>query len=107
MDARITLVLGGVRSGKSAFAEKLVRQLDCPTLYLATGQVSDAEMAERIRRHREARPSDWHTVEEPVDLGDSLGPAFVTGIVAVAAYGAMIRRDAGLIGLKQLQGYLT
>ena len=72
MSAKIILVLGGVRSGKSAFAEKLVRQMERPTLYLAAGQASDAEMAQRILRHREARPAEWRTVEEPLELADSL-----------------------------------
>lgn len=72
MSTSIILVLGGVRSGKSAFAEKLVRQMERPTLYLATGQATDAEMAQRILRHREARPDEWHTVEEPLELADGL-----------------------------------
>ena len=72
MSTSIILVLGGVRSGKSAFAEKLVRQMERPTLYLATGQATDAEMAQRIHRHREARPDEWRTVEEPLELADGL-----------------------------------
>ena len=63
---KLTLVLGGVRSGKSAFAEKLAAELNHPILYLATGQAGDAEMAERIRRHQQRRPADWRTVEEPL-----------------------------------------
>ena len=73
--AGLTLILGGVRSGKSAFAEGLVRELNRPTLYLATGQVSDTEMAERIRRHRERRPADWLTVEEPLRPAAALAAA--------------------------------
>lgn len=63
---KLTLVLGGVRSGKSAFAEKLAAELNRPILYLATGQAGDAEMAERIRRHQQRRPAHWLTVEEPL-----------------------------------------
>ena len=72
MPPRLTLVLGGVRSGKSAFAEGLVSELSRPTLYLATGQVTDAEMAERIRRHRERRPAHWQTLEEPLEPAAAL-----------------------------------
>ena len=76
MACRLTLVLGGVRSGKSAFAEELVNELDSessrPTLYLATGQITDAEMAERIRRHRERRPAHWLTIEEPLEPATAL-----------------------------------
>ena len=68
MASQLTLVLGGVRSGKSAFAESLARKAEGPVLYLATGQVTDDEMAERIRRHREARPGHWDTLEEPLEL---------------------------------------
>lgn len=75
MADRLVLILGGVRSGKSAFAEKLARELDQPTLYLATGQATDPEMEERIHRHRQARPGDWTTLEEPLDPAAALGPA--------------------------------
>ncbi len=63
---RLTLVLGGVRSGKSAFAEGLAAGLNRPVLYLATGQAADPDMTERIRRHRERRPAHWQTLEEPL-----------------------------------------
>jgi adenosylcobinamide kinase/adenosylcobinamide-phosphate guanylyltransferase len=66
--SHLCLVLGGVRSGKSAFAEKLARELARPTLYLATGLPTDAEMEERIRLHRQSRPASWSTLEEPLDL---------------------------------------
>ena len=72
MPARMRLVLGGVRSGKSGFAEGLVRDSAGPVLYVATGVATDPEMEERIRRHRESRPKDWTTLEEPVRLAARL-----------------------------------
>ena len=74
MASQLCLVLGGVRSGKSAFAESRVVALDQPTLYVATGLAIDDEMKERIRRHRESRPSNWATLEEPLNLADKLAP---------------------------------
>ena len=73
--AQLTLVLGGVRSGKSAFAEGLIAGSDLSALYLATGQATDEEMAERIRLHRERRPSHWQTLEEPLALVSALAGA--------------------------------
>jgi adenosylcobinamide kinase/adenosylcobinamide-phosphate guanylyltransferase len=64
--------LGGVRSGKSAFAEGLVEESGGPLLYLATGVPTDPEMEERINRHRMARPAHWTTIEEPLDLAGGL-----------------------------------
>lgn len=63
---RRVLVLGGARSGKSAFAQAYAAGLGAPVIYLATAQAGDAEMAARIARHRGARPADWETVEEPL-----------------------------------------
>ncbi len=79
MNSRLTLVLGGVRSGKSAVAEGLAQDLALPSgrpvLYLATGQATDAEMVQRIRRHRERRPSHWLTLEEPLQPAAALAEA--------------------------------
>ncbi|CAO3400391.1 Adenosylcobinamide kinase (EC 2.7.1.156) / Adenosylcobinamide-phosphate guanylyltransferase (EC 2.7.7.62) [Azospirillum palustre] len=68
MTADVTLVLGGARSGKSRYAEGLVTALGGPRVYIATSQVWDAEMAERVAKHRDDRGPDWTTIEEPRDL---------------------------------------
>lgn len=68
MTPRLCLILGGVRSGKSSFAEKLAQDMGGPTLYVATGLRTDQEMEQRIRRHRESRPAHWNTLEEPINL---------------------------------------
>lgn len=67
-----TLVLGGARSGKSAFAEQLAQSSGKEVIYLATAQARDGEMAARIAHHRAQRPASWPTVEEPLQLGAAL-----------------------------------
>lgn len=67
------LVLGGVRSGKSRYAEQQARASGLRVVYLATAIAGgDAELDERIRRHRSYRPAEWITVEEPAALGAAL-----------------------------------
>lgn len=70
-DAPITLVLGGVRSGKSRWAQQLASRA-AKVVYLATAEACDAEMEAKIRRHRADRPSSWPTIEEPLELGRAI-----------------------------------
>ena len=66
------LILGGARSGKSAFAEQCARESGLEVSFIATATAGDAEMAARIARHRALRPDHWHVVEEPIALAASL-----------------------------------
>ena len=66
------LILGGARSGKSIYAEQLIETFPPPYIYLATAQVLDNEMRERVRRHQARRSSRWQTIESPVDLVQTL-----------------------------------
>ncbi len=64
----LELILGGARSGKSRFAERLAAESGLAVSYIATSQPLDGEMTERIAHHRERRPAHWTLVEEPLQL---------------------------------------
>lgn len=65
---RLILILGGARSGKSTFAERLASGSGRPVAFIATATAGDDEMRERIARHRASRPKGWYTLEEPLDV---------------------------------------
>jgi adenosyl cobinamide kinase/adenosyl cobinamide phosphate guanylyltransferase len=69
---QITFVLGGARSGKSAYAEALVQAHPPPWRYVATGQAFDAEMQDRIATHQSRRSESWQTIEAPHHLAAAL-----------------------------------
>ena len=71
LNSQIILVLGGARSGKSAFAQQLAQRSERSVAMIATATASDEDMRERIIRHRETRPSHWHTIEEPLKLAQA------------------------------------
>ena len=76
---QIILVTGGVRSGKSAFAERYAAhcaaQSGTRVAYIATAQVYDAEMRQRVDLHQTRRPADWTTYEAPFDTEDAIRAA--------------------------------
>ncbi len=71
----LSVVIGGARSGKSAFAERLIVTSDRPRRYIATAEARDEEMQARIARHRSDRGPAWTTVEAPLDLPAALATA--------------------------------
>lgn len=70
--AQVTLILGGARSGKSDYAERLAAQRGTHVLYIATAEAKDEEMAARIEVHRQGRPAEWQTLEAPLSLSSAL-----------------------------------
>jgi adenosylcobinamide kinase/adenosylcobinamide-phosphate guanylyltransferase len=68
----LTMLTGGARSGKSRFALELAGRHPAPRVFVATAEACDAEMADRIARHRAERGTGWQTVEAPLDLAGAL-----------------------------------
>lgn len=69
---QLILILGGARSGKSSYAERLAVEIGQRVLYVATAEAGDEEMQARIKAHRLARPSTWQTLESPRQVGRTL-----------------------------------
>jgi len=63
-----SLILGGARSGKSQFAENFVLQTGKQPIYIATAQIHDEEMRQRITLHQDRRRNTWQTIETPIEL---------------------------------------
>ncbi len=74
---QLVLILGGARSGKSTFAERLARQSGQPAAFIATATAGDDDMRMRIQRHRAARPAEWLTIEEPLEIASAVTSAAV------------------------------
>ena len=70
---KLTLILGGARSGKSAYAEKLATDSGLPVTYIATAQVYDDEFKARVQHHKDRRPKHWQLVEAPYYLAHATG----------------------------------
>lgn len=69
---KLILILGGARSGKSTYAEKLAMRKGTRVAYIATAQALDDEMHNRIAAHRQKRPPSWQTIEIPTGVGQTL-----------------------------------
>lgn len=93
MKGKLTLVLGGSRSGKSEFAEKMAERSGKNLIYIATAAVRDEEMAERVKLHRKRRPEKWITVEEEID---------VLGVLSRGGKGDVFLLDCATIWLTNL-----
>jgi adenosylcobinamide kinase/adenosylcobinamide-phosphate guanylyltransferase len=74
-DHELTLILGGARSGKSTYAERLAAETGDEVLFVATAQALDDEMRERITAHRAARPLTWRTLEAPQGVAQAIRTA--------------------------------
>ena len=72
MNNHKTLILGGVRSGKSRLAERLAIESKQPVVYIATATALDDEMHARITAHQQRRPDNWQVIEEPIKLATAL-----------------------------------
>ena len=75
MAKRLIFLLGGARSGKSQTAEAWAREHGGRVLFVATAEATDADMRQRIADHRASRPSEWHTLEAPIDTADQIAAA--------------------------------
>lgn len=81
MAESLTLVLGGARSGKSAYAQQLLEAEGRPVLFVATATAGDEEMAVRIANHKAGRPEHWRTLEVPLRVGKAILDADFKGDV--------------------------
>ena len=79
----LTFLVGGARSGKSALAVDLARMWGGAVTVIATAEPGDEDMAERIQAHRDSRPTEWTTVEEPFELASAIDRAAVDAAVVV------------------------
>ena len=81
MSGKLTLVIGGAASGKSAFAETLVKNTGKPRIYIATARVLDDEMNSKVARHKDMRGANWITCEAPLAPEDILKTSSARDVV--------------------------
>jgi len=98
-----TLIVGGVRSGKSRYAEELAARHNGPVGLIVTATAGDEEMAARIAAHRARRPGHWRVLEEPIALGRALlelarpDSAVVVDCLTLWLTNILLQSDAGLL----------
>ncbi|GCE17087.1 bifunctional adenosylcobinamide kinase/adenosylcobinamide-phosphate guanylyltransferase [Dictyobacter kobayashii] len=80
---RLVLLLGGARSGKSTFAERLAVQSGRSVAFIATAIATDEDMRDRIARHQASRAANWQTIEEPLHLVNAVQQAAVVADVII------------------------
>jgi adenosylcobinamide kinase/adenosylcobinamide-phosphate guanylyltransferase len=78
-----TLILGGVRSGKSRYAEEVARRSGASVTVIVTATAGDEEMAARIAAHRARRPAEWRLLEAPLELGRAIAQASTPETVVI------------------------
>ena len=83
MAGKISLVIGGIRSGKSNHAELLAETSGNQVIYLATGKNTDEEMQKRIKVHKQRRPSNWITLEETLMISDTISEFATTSDIPI------------------------
>jgi len=104
----LVLILGGARAGKSTFALKMANGISERICFVATAEALDDEMKRRIKNHREERPANWSTVEEPRDLGLAMQQTGESEVVIVdcltlfVSNWMMAETDADKMNLKVL-----
>ncbi len=83
MAKRVVLLLGGARSGKSTYGQKLAEELGQKVLFVATGEALDEEMRARIEAHQKARPPTWRMLELPRHVGKGIAVAAADADVVI------------------------
>jgi adenosylcobinamide kinase/adenosylcobinamide-phosphate guanylyltransferase len=98
---RLLLVLGGARSGKSAYAQRLAQELGGDhVLFVATAEAWDEDMAQRIARHQQERPASWQTLETPGNVGQAIAlhlhdtPVVVVDCLTLLVSNTLLRLSA-------------
>jgi adenosylcobinamide kinase/adenosylcobinamide-phosphate guanylyltransferase len=112
-NCHVTLVLGGARSGKSRFAERLCAESGLAKHYIATGRAWDGEMAARIAAHRLDRGDNWTTHEAPLDVVaalealDAPGKVILVDCLTLWVTNLMMEERAGPAAFQQLADFVA